>query len=58
LPAVQTTRHTPIPSLPENAINQKGRIKFRDKLSGRIKYLDAKLGLGVDEFGNYSHNKG
>jgi hypothetical protein len=57
LPAKQTTKHVAKQPLPEGAVNSKGFQKVRDRQTGRIKYVDRKKGVALDNSGDLTHER-
>lgn len=57
LPAKQTTKHVAQKPLPEGGVNPRGYMKFRDKNTGRLKYVEARIGMALDSVGNLTHKR-
>jgi hypothetical protein len=57
LPAKQTTRHVAKPERPEGFVTNDGRIKVVDNQTGRKKYIDAKIGMVLDNGGDITHER-
>lgn len=57
LPTKHTTRHVKDPVLPEGAVTMDGRKKVVDNISGRVKYIDAKIGTALDNNGDLTHKR-
>jgi hypothetical protein len=57
LPAKQTTKHVPKPQIPEGAINARGWKKVVDNQTGRVKYVDMKIGAALDSGGDVTHER-
>ncbi len=57
LPTVHTTRHIAMPKRPEGFITMDGRQKVVDNQTGRVKYIDRKIGVALDEGGDLTHRR-
>lgn len=55
LPTKQTTRHVGSPDRPPGEIDSKGRMKFIDKVTGKVRWIDRKKGVVLDDNGNPVH---
>lgn len=57
LPAKQTTKHVAKPPLPEGAVTYDGKMKVVDRQTGKVKYIDAKIGMALDNSGDVTHDR-